>query len=221
MEKVLAIGAHPDDEVLGVGGSLARHVDEGDEVHVLLIGEGPLSREGTGDSDADRAKLSAKKASKILGVHGLNFENFPDNRFDEKPRLDLVKCILGHIERIKPSIVYTHHYKDLNIDHRYTSEAVQVACRALPGSPVKAIYFWETLSSTEWAVRRNSFYPQFYVDISKQLDRKLKAMKEYADELREYPHPRSFKGIEALAQVRGMESGFMAAEAFEVFRILK
>lgn len=215
--RVLAIAAHPDDEVLGCGGTLLRHKQDGDDSFVILLGEGPTSR-GSGENQAAE---EAKKAQSILGTQLAAHLSFPDQRFDTLALLDVAKELEKHIDQIKPDIVYTHHYSDINQDHRVTSEAVMIACRAVPGQFVKRVYFWENLSSTEWSPKANPFKAQHYVDIHAQLPKKIEAMKAYSSELREFPHPRSIKGIESLAQLRGCEAGFEAAEAFELFRSLR
>lgn len=225
-ETVLVIGAHPDDEVLGCGGAIARHVAHGDQVHVAIMGEGAMSRHASSDATttAELARLGecAQRCGEILGVASIYFHGFPDNRMDSFDQLTINKAVANVGERLKPTIVYTHHAFDLNVDHRRIHEAVMTAFRPLPGSIVRKILCFETPSSTEWQtpVPHLSFTPQFHVDITDLLELKLKALEAYGTEMREFPHPRSLKGVEYLARLRGAAIGCHAAEAFMVSRII-
>jgi len=219
--NVLVVAAHPDDEVLGCGGTVARLTRQGVKVSVLILGEGITSREKGGGKNKEalaRLKEQAKEAVSRLGVHELVFGDFPDNRFDAVARLDIIHVIEREMDRLQPEVIFTHHGGDLNIDHQITFEAVITAARPLPRVPVKAILAFEVLSSTEWAFGRLPFAPRVFVDISSTLERKIEAMKIYAGEIRGFPHPRSEGGIEALAKKRGTEAGLPAAEAFELVR---
>ncbi len=225
MEKICIVAAHPDDEVLGCGGVAARHAEAGDRVHVLIMAEGVFARadegEAGGDYAADQAALRAatEEAAGILGTEYPTFADFPDNAMDKVPLLDVIKCIEQIIERERPDIVYTHHGGDLNIDHRIVHQAVLTACRPLPDSPVRAIYGFETVSSTEWASpAAEPFRPTRFVDVSGQMGRKLKALAAYDMEMRPSPHARSIENVVALATYRGASIGLMAAEAFTVIR---
>lgn len=225
MSKILVVAAHPDDEILGVGGTIKKHVNKGDEVFALILGEGQTSRW------ADRSEVSkdildslhadSVNAGKIIGFSEIYFENVPDNRFDSVDLLDVVKIVEKYVKDIKPEIIYTHHGGDLNIDHRITNEAVLTATRPIGDYPVKEIYGFETVSSTEWNFgnKEASFFPQKFVDVTETFCDKLKAMEEYKSELCEFPHPRSLKQLEALATLRGGIVGKKYAEAFEVIRI--
>lgn len=218
--KIAIVAAHPDDECLGAGGTIAWHHAKGDEIHLIVLGEGPTSREDSEESKkAARSQLEA--AAKILGVHKIYQENLRDQCFDQENFLELAKKISSHFNHIKPAAVYTHHPKDLNRDHQICAELVLVASRSTPQQSVQEILFWENLSSSEWAYKKAFFHPQLYIDISQVLDKKLKALQAYSTELQKFPHPRSLKAVEALAQVRGSEMGVEAAEAFEVCRILR
>ncbi|WP_457601071.1 PIG-L deacetylase family protein [Hydrogenivirga sp.] len=225
MKTVLVVVAHPDDEVLGCGGTIAKLVKDNYRTFTLILGEGITSRDSerrrkVREEEIKELKACALRANKILGVEDIFFFDLPDNRFDTVPFLNIVKIVEEVINRIKPSVVFTHHRNDLNIDHRITYKAVITAARPMQGCPVKEIYSCEVLSSTEWNYPI-SFSPNYFVDISDTLDIKLKAMKEYKQELREYPHPRSLKGIERNAEVWGMKVGLKYAEAFEVVRCVK
>ena len=142
----------------------------------------------------------------------------PDNRLDTMPLLDVVKPIEAVVEAVAPEIVFTHHAGDLNVDHRIVHQAVVTACRPLPGSPVEALYAFETVSSTEWQTEGEAFRPQLWVDIEAFLPLKLRALEAYEAEMRPFPHARSIKAIEALARVRGAAAGLKAAECFMVVR---
>jgi len=224
-KKVLVIAAHPDDEVLGCGGTIIKHVEDNDEVHSMILAEGITSR------DVDRNLLlrgtelktlheNSNLVAKIMGVKDLEMHDFPDNRMDSVPLLDIVKKIETKIEIFQPNIVYTHHSGDVNIDHTITHNAVVTACRSLPGQCVKRILFFETLSSTEWQMQTGSkiFKPNWYVEIAKTFEKKMKALKCYSSEMRKYPHPRSYEGVKILAQYRALTIGGEYAEAFSLGR---
>lgn len=220
-KNILVIAAHPDDEVLGCGGAIARHTDEGSHVHVLIMVEGATSRHESRDRTAVKENLdglnkSAHAAAEILGVETLRMEQFPDNRLDSVDRLDLIKVIEEEIDKHQPGIVYTHHIGDVNIDHRILHDSVIAACRPQPDSCVKELAFFEVPSSTEWQPPESApaFLPNYFIEIEKYLDRKLEALRAYQSELREYPHPRSLEAVEYLARWRGATVGYTAAEAF-------
>lgn len=221
MNKVLIIAAHPDDEILGVGGTILKHVKAGDQVSILLLGDGVTSRGDNAVGIKERAN-QAEQAAKILGAREVILENLPDNKFDSVPLLEITKIVERAIFKIKPNIIYTHFGEDLNIDHRLTFEAVITACRPQPKFFVKKILAFEVLSSTEWQVKKNNklFCPNKYHNIEEFIDKKIKAMAVYHDELKVYPHPRSKEGIRILAQYRGLEVGYNYAEAFEIVRQL-
>lgn len=221
---VLVIAAHPDDELLGLGGTVINHVKNGDEVYSIILGEGQTSR-WTNRSDAssdvvESLHKDSVDAANILGVKKVLFANFPDNRFDQVDLLDIVKKVEETIEAVKPDIIYTHYKNDLNIDHRMTYQAVLTATRPMQGEGVTEIYSFETLSASEWNFQESYFAPNYFVDISESLEDKVKAMECYKSELREWPHPRSSQGIRTLAAFRGMQCGYGCAEGFEVVRCL-
>ena len=183
--RILVIAAHPDDEVLGCGGTTARLKKEGHEVFAFILGK------GRGD--------------------------FDDNAFDGQPLLNWVRSVEREVVRCQPEIIFTHYEKDLNIDHRITYQAVITAAR--PGCCVKEIYSFEITSSTEWAFP-TSFSPDVFYELSPKLvEQKWKVLiNKYTKEMRTWPHPRSFEGITALSQYRGMQCGCFHAEAFKTVR---
>jgi len=226
--RIAVIVAHADDEVLGCGGTLKRHTLAGDEVWTIVMADGETSRyadPSVADAKARivRRQEAAKQASDILGVQHMHLHAFPDNRLDTKPLLDIVKAVERHIHEIQPHIIYTHHAGDVNVDHRLVHEAVITACRPGPGHPVEDLLFFETLSSTEWQPAHSAqpFLPNWFVDISSTLEHKLAALKHYDEEMRPWPHPRSYEGVEHLARWRGITVGCAAAEAFILGRRLR
>jgi N-acetylglucosamine malate deacetylase 1 len=221
MKSVLVVVAHADDEALGCGGAISRHVEQGDAVHLVVMADGVHSRTDACDADLTRRMEASKGARTILGISSLHSLGLQDNRMDSLPLLEIVQTLEPIIEEIRPTVIYTHHHGDLNIDHRLTHDAVMTACRPVPGSTVREIYGFEVLSSTEWAAPQESpFLPNYFVDISQQLRTKLKALEAYAEEMREVPHSRSMEHVEVLARHRGYSVGVDAAEAFEVYRII-
>ena len=198
-KRILVVAAHPDDEVLGCGGTAARLAKEGHEIYSLILGEGLTARDNTRDRAKHEQALSALKkqaqaAGQAIGVSEVFLHDFADNRFDSVPLLDITKTIEKTIEKVNPKLIFTHYKNDLNIDHKITYQAVVTATRPLLGQPVREIYSFEVLSSTEWSYPL-SFSPDTFFDISKTIDDKVKAMEEYKSELREFPHPRSIEGI--------------------------
>jgi LmbE family N-acetylglucosaminyl deacetylase len=223
--NILVIASHPDDEVLGCGGTMARHADAGDVVDVVIVVEGTTSRDAKRDTGKQAEALTALQqsacdAARVLGARKPHFLGLPDNRLDGMELLDVIKPIEALINELKPQVIYTQHGGDLNVDHRIVHQAVVTACRPAPGVPVCAIYGYETASSTEWASTNMGgvFHPVRFVDISKTLGRKHKALECYASEMRPFPHARSFEGLEALARWRGVSAGVQTAEAFTVIR---
>lgn len=223
--KILIVAAHPDDEILGCGGTAARLAREKNEVSVAILGEGITSRDRERDLQARRGDLGrlqeqAEQANRIIGVKDVLFFGLPDNRFDTVPLLDIIKTVEDVKKRIQPDVVYTHFSHDLNVDHRITFQAVLTAVRPVPGECVKEMYSFEILSSTEWNVP-SPFQPDLFIDIRETIGLKLEALRKYENEVKNFPHPRSLEGVESNARCWGMKAGFEYAEAFKVIRILK
>jgi len=226
-DSVLVVAAHPDDEVLGCGGTIARHADAGDRVQVLILAEGATSRQlqrdrGQAGDELSALAQAAQQARVILGAQGVELLDFPDNRLDSVDRLDLVKQIEERIARYQPHVVYVHHAGDVNVDHRRLHEAVVTACRPTPGQPVRRLLSFEVASSSEWQPPGSAppFQPNWFVDISAQWPRKREALAAYDSEMRLWPHARSLEALEHLARWRGAQVGVDAAEAFCLLRQL-
>jgi LmbE family N-acetylglucosaminyl deacetylase len=227
-ETILVVAAHPDDEVLGCGGTIARHADAGNAVQVLIVAEGATSRQqqrdrGQAAEDLSALAQAAQTVGSILGAAGVELLDLPDNRLDSLDRLDLIKQIEERIAQHQPQVVYVHHAGDVNVDHRRLHEAVVTACRPTPGQPVQRLLSYEVASSTEWQPPGSApaFQPNWFVDISAQWERKRQALEAYAAEMRAWPHARSIEALEHLARWRGAQVGVEAAEAFCLLRQLR
>lgn len=218
-KRVLVVAAHPDDEVLGCGGTIARHVAEGDTVQTLFLADGVSSRPGS-QSTAVRHRLDAcEQARKILGITSSTFFGLPDNRLDSLPLIEIIKPLEALVGEYAPQIIYTHHAGDLNVDHRIAHQAILTACRPAPGISVREIYTFEVMSSTEWSSPGiMPFIPNHFVDISAYVETKHQALGAYATEMRATPHSRSVENLMALARHRGSAVGLDAAEGFVVVR---
>lgn len=220
MVDVLVVAAHPDDEVLGCGGTLARHAAAGDRVQTIFLADGVASRQGGDDAARERRYAAARQAAQALGCLAPVFLGFPDNRLDQVPLLDVIQALEAQPATAQPRIVYTHFGGDLNVDHVIAHRVALTAFRPLPGSSLRAIYGFQTASSTEWAGIElgPAFRPTRYVGIAEFTSHKQRALQAYAEEMRPFPHARSEIGLEAMARLRGSEVGLPAAEAFTVIR---
>ena len=221
MNKILVIAAHPDDEILGLGGTLYKYTKNNEIVRSLILGQGIMSRglnKEKGNLLIQELKVSTELAAGEIGIKETYFSEFPDQKFDKINFLKIIQEIEKYMKIIRPDIVFTHYENDLNLDHRITFKAVVTACRPFTGFSPKKIYCFETPSSTEWQLDGECFRPNVYVDIEKEIAIKLKAIKNYNTELRTWPHPRSLKGIKVLAQYRGRECGLKFAEGFILMR---
>jgi len=218
--NVLVLAAHPDDEVLGCGGTIARLSNEGHKVTVAILGQGVASRfpkdSREAISEISALRRRSQDAGRILGAAEVLHYDLPDNRFDSVDLLDVVKLIEEIGRDVEPEAVYVQHGGDLNLDHAITFRATITAFRPMPGSRVRTLYAYEVASSTEWAFGKfaPAFVPDTFFDIASSLELKLNAMQIYATELREFPHPRSIRAIRAQCEDRGACVGITAAEAF-------
>jgi len=225
--RILIIAAHPDDEVLGCGGTIARLANEGKEVYILILGEGITSRyDSREDADNELLKnlqIMSRRVAELLGAKDLFMYDLADNRFDTVPLLELIKIIEKLVYKLEPEVIYTHHGGDLNIDHVITHRAVMTASRPVEGCPVKEIYAFEVPSSTEWALGQfqTAFNPNVFIDITATLETKIQAMALYESETQSFPHPRSPEALRALARCRGSCAGYGAAEAFALIRAMR
>lgn len=228
-KKILVIVAHPDDEILGIGGTINKLVNSyGCEIKVVILGEGITSRgnqmKNNNKKDLELHKADIKKAKSIIGYQQLEYYNLPDNRFDTVPLLEIIKIIESEKIKFKPSIVFTHHGGDLNIDHQKTFEAVITAFRPLKDEIVNTIITFETFSSTEWIPSSDlrKFNPNLFITLDENnIKTKVSSMESYSFEKREYPHPRSSKAIELKAEIWGVSVGKKYAEAFEIIKIIQ
>ena len=222
-QRILVVVAHPDDEVLGCGATISMLVSKDKEVHLLILGGITTSRfeENTNEEAWKKEvfKEETEKAAALLGITSITRTNFDDNRFDTIPILELIKAVENVKDKIRPDLIITHDFSDLNVDHRLTHQAVMTTFRPNVEYNRFRIMTFETLSSNEWQDQAmSSFHPNCYVDITKYFIKKIEAMKCYKSEIKSYPHPRSLKGIEYLARKRGMEVCVEYAEAFRIVR---
>jgi LmbE family N-acetylglucosaminyl deacetylase len=224
MTNILVVAAHPDDELLGCGGTIARLSRQGDKVYILIVGEGVSSRyerrEMAGKEEFARLKKATIDVAARLGAADLFMLDLPDNRLDQVPLLDIIKKIEAIGKKVSPTMVFTHHPGDLNIDHQCVFRATLTATRPTPDSPVKELYSFEIPSSTEWAFGQcgPAFQADTFFDVSDSLEQKIEALKIYESEVRAFPHPRSPEALRAIAQRWGSVVGLSAAEAFKLVR---
>ena len=218
--KILVIAPHPDDETLGCGGTIKKYIKEGNDVFLCIV-----TKAYTPDWSDEFIKNREKEienSAKELGIKKVVNLDLPTVKLDTLPQKDLNDAISKCVNDIKPEIAFIPFHGDINKDHKLVSEATLVALRPKPGSPTKKVYLYEVLSETEWSKPAQKiedvFVPNYYEDITDFLDDKIKVMKCYKSEVKEYPHPRSLEGIKVLAQKRGMEIGVKYAEAFMLLR---
>ncbi len=225
MKKILIVAAHPDDEVLGCGATVAKLIKEGYQATTLILGEGVTSRSDSSKQDTFKEEIKelkeqAIKANEILGIKEIIFNDLPDNSFDSVSLLKIVKKIEQVKNKIDPTIIFTHYKADLNIDHQLTYNAVLVATRPLINETCKEIYSFYVSSSTEWNYPF-SFSPDVFFDIKETINLKLKALKAYKSEIREFPHPRSLKGIKINSNYWGISVGLEYVEPFKTVRVIR
>ncbi|MBL42087.1 MAG: GlcNAc-PI de-N-acetylase [Rhodospirillaceae bacterium] len=217
---ILCVVAHPDDEALGVGGTLIKHVERGDKVNIIILSEGEGAKLLKKERNINRLS-NAYKWSKLAGTKLLKVFDFPDQKFDSIPQIEIVSAIEKEVKVVKPDIVYTHFLYDINKDHQVTAEAVMVALRPISKfGLVSEIRAFETPSTTDQnpKIKDYSFAPNLYINVTNQWKKKASFLKAYSKEMKKFPHPRSLKSIKALALKRGSECMQDLAEAFIVIR---
>jgi LmbE family N-acetylglucosaminyl deacetylase len=229
--NILVVSAHPDDETIGMGGTLKKLANDND-IKILFLADGITARKKSGHvntavykaneleikkmkKEIDFRKKDAIKALKILGINKTKFLDLADNELDTVPFLKIVKEVEKEIKATKYRVIFTHHHNDLNIDHRIAYEATLTAARPLVDSTVDSIISFEAVSSSDWH-SPYKFKPNMFVNISSELKSKLEALNAYKNEIRQFPHPRSKETIEAVARRWGSLYGYNAAEAFEI-----
>lgn len=226
-KKILIVVAHPDDEILGLGGTMAHLIKNYDvKTKVIILGEGITSRSDNRNPDLWRNELETHRnnilqAQKAIGYHKVGIYDFPDNRFDSVAVLDIIKTIEKEKLDFNPDVIFTHHGGDVNIDHQRTFDAVITCCRPMAHESVKTIITFETMSGTEWRASTDPkhFIPNLFVSITEEeLNAKIKAMESYEYEKRIYPHPRSPEALKIVAQRWGVAMGVPYAEAFCLVR---
>ena len=227
--RIMLVVAHPDDEVLGPGGTVHRLIRENSAtVHVVILGEGLTSRleirdtqKWASEMDTHRKNIFAARAA--IGYQSVSIYDFPDNRFDSVPLLDIIKVVEKEKVAFQPEVIFTHHGGDLNVDHQKTFEAVLTSCRPLADETVKTILAFETMSGTEWRASTDPrhFIPNLFFSITNDdLLAKIIAMESYYYEKRPHPHPRSPQAIKNRALMWGITTGVEFAEAFMLIRLI-
>ena len=228
-KKILIVAAHPDDELLGLGATMHKLINEKEcIVRVIILGEGITSRSDKRDpkkwtEELKRHRENIEEARKSIGYESVGIYDFPDNRFDTVALLDIIKVIEKEKEIFKPEIIFTHHGGDVNVDHQRTFEAVITATRPMEDEIVKTVITFETPSGTEWIASSDprKFTPNLFIEVSeKNLKAKINGMESYEFEKRKYPHPRSPEALMILAQCRGVIVGKKFAEAFTIIRLI-
>jgi len=223
MNRILVLAAHPDDEVLGLGGTIAKLALQGKEVYVLIVTDGSSSQYR--DSDKLKAIIDAKKAetqacADMLGVKKVYYGGLPDMKLDNIPHIEINKVIEKHICMIEPDTVFTHFWGDVNLDHLNVYRSTLVAVRPIMGQTVKRLYCYRVPSSTEWTPNKSDtmFLPNAFVDIADYAEVKYKAFSKYLTELRDYPHPRSVQYLRENDIAAGLRVGLPATEEFVLLR---
>ena len=223
MKKILVIAAHPDDEVLGMGGTIAKLTQTGNEVYVLIVTDGSSSQYR--DSDElnkiiEDKKLETKACADVLGVKKVFYGELPDMKLDCTPHIVINQIIENTVNKLQPQIVYTHFWGDVNMDHQQVYKSTLVAVRPVMGQIVKELYCYRVPSSTEWTPNKGDtmFMPNVFVDISDVAEQKYEAFAKYSTELRDYPHPRSVQYLRETDKATGLKVGLYCAEEFVLLR---
>lgn len=225
MKNVLLIAAHPDDEVLGMGGTIAKLVKEGKAVNVLIVTDGSSSQYRDSDHLAEiieAKKKETRKCADVLGVRDIYYGGLPDMKLDCTPHIDINQAIERVIDKVQPDTVFTHFWGDVNMDHQNVYKSTLVTVRPVLGQVVKELYCYKVPSSTEWTPNKadTMFMPNYFVDIEQYAEQKYKAFACYSTELRDYPHPRSVRYLRESDKAAGLRVGVLAAEEFVMLRKL-
>jgi LmbE family N-acetylglucosaminyl deacetylase len=221
MTRVLVFAAHPDDEVLGMGGTIAVHTDRGDDVRIVVVTDGSSTQYPDDAETRARKEQEALAAAAELGVTDYVHLDLPDMRLDTLPHVEVNGVVEQHVLEVSPDVVYTPH-PDVNRDHRVLFDSVAVATRPTPGHPVSRVLTYAPTSSTEWTpAPLNWFVPNWFADVTTTLERKVASFAHYETERREYPHPRSERAIRAAAAFYGASCGCEYAEPFVLVRGLE
>lgn len=221
--KILVVAAHPDDEVYGMGGTIAKLADEGNEVHVLIVTDGSTTQyAGRPDLEQilENKRQETSAAAQILGVKKVHYGFLPDMKLDTLPHVEVNRVIEQAVREIQPDVVYTHFYGDVNLDHQMVYRSTLVAVRPVPSQCVKELYCYYVPSSTEWSpqLTHTAFMANVKVDISKYEEKKKQALLAYKTEIREYPHPRSAQYVQEMDRVCGLQWGMAGSEGFVLLR---
>lgn len=221
MSRILIIAPHPDDEILGCGGTMLKHIASGDEVYVCIVTHAapPIYPEGSSAS----IQKAARECHEWIGVKKTYFLNYPTVMLEKVDRYLLNDSILKVITEIKADVVYIPHFGDMQKDHQVVAEACMVAVRPKYTHRVKRVYGYETMSETAWNTPniQNEFIPNAFVDISDYLDGKIRALEYYDSQLQPFPDARSIESIKALAKYRGALMHYHAVEAFMLLREIR
>ena len=225
MKKVLVIAAHPDDEVLGMGGTIAKLVKNGGNVDVLIVTDGSSSQYRDSDHLAEiieAKKKETRNCADRLGVRDIYYGELPDMKLDTTPHIRINRVIEDVIDKVQPDTVFTHFWGDVNCDHQNVYKSTLVAVRPVMGQVVKELYCYRVPSSTEWTPNKadTMFMPNYFVDIVPYAEQKYAAFACYSTELRDYPHPRSVQYLRENDKVVGLRVGMLAAEEFVMLRKL-
>ena len=234
--NILILAAHPDDEILGMGGTIKKFTKTKNNVKIVIFATGIAARRSTNYKNSTSYKADkktnqkihqqivslrkdAKNAAKVLGVTDIEFLDFPDNEMDLISNLQITKVIEKIIKNFKPDQVFTHTNFDVNVDHRALYNATLTATRPKKGSKIKKVFAFEIPSSTEWYFP-TQFSPNVFVNIESEIKSKIQALSKYKTELEDFPHPRSKDALESISKKWGSVSGYNNAEAFYLIREL-
>jgi len=225
MNKILIVAAHPDDEILGCGGTVAKMIKSGYHAKTIILGTGISSRDNIADSEKEIKNLRERSvnANDVLGIDEVVFHDLPDNAFDTVKLLDIVKIVEKEIFEYRPDIIFTHYGEDLNIDHRITFQSVITACRPDVSGYNPDIYSFFVPSSTDWneVSPLKSFTPNVFIEVSDTIKIKLDSLSMYDSEMRPYPHSRSIRSIEVFSQYWGNRVCRESCEPFVLIRTIR